>query len=271
VKILIADDDPQILRALKVTLGARGYDVVTAADGREALDLAATQHPDLVMLDLGMPHVDGVEVITGLRGWSTVPILVVSGRTDAADKVEALDAGADDYVTKPFSMDELLARIRAQTRRLPSGSEDEQPVVSFGDVQVDLAAKTVVRRSAGATGARQVGGSASGAGDGPVAGESVRLTPTEWKILELLLHSPDKLITRETILTEVWGPFHAKDTGYLRLYFAQLRKKLEPVPAAPRHLVTVLGMGYRFVPDPGAGSASAAASATGGVDAIRRD
>jgi two-component system KDP operon response regulator KdpE len=227
VKILIADDDPQILRALKVTLGARGYEVVTAADGREALDLAATRHPDLVMLDLGMPHLDGVEVITGLRGWSTVPILVVSGRTDAADKVEALDAGADDYVTKPFSMDELLARIRAQTRRLPSGTDDEQPVVAFGDVQVDLAAKTVVRRS----------------------GESVRLTPTEWKILELLLHSPDKLITRETILTEVWGPFHAKDTGYLRLYFAQLRKKLEPVPAAPRHLVTVLGMGYRFVPD----------------------
>lgn len=228
VKILIADDDPQILRALKVTLGARGYDVVTAADGREALDLAATRHPDLVMLDLGMPHLDGVEVITGLRGWSTVPILVVSGRTDAADKVEALDAGADDYVTKPFSMDELLARIRAQTRRLPSGTDDEQPVVTFGDVQVDLAAKTVVRRP---------------------AGESVRLTPTEWKILELLLHSPDKLISRETILTEVWGPFHAKDTGYLRLYFAQLRKKLEPVPAAPRHLVTVLGMGYRFVPD----------------------
>nr|WP_217271277.1 response regulator transcription factor [Frigoribacterium sp. VKM Ac-2836] len=225
---MIADDDPQILRALKVTLGARGYDVVTAADGREALDLAATRHPDLVMLDLGMPHLDGVEVITGLRGWSTVPILVVSGRTDAADKVEALDAGADDYVTKPFSMDELLARIRAQTRRLPSGTDDEQPVVTFGDVQVDLAAKTVVRRP---------------------AGESVRLTPTEWKILELLLHSPDKLISRETILTEVWGPFHAKDTGYLRLYFAQLRKKLEPVPAAPRHLVTVLGMGYRFVPD----------------------
>jgi len=232
VKILIADDDPQILRALKVTLGARGYDIVTAADGREALDLAATQHPDLVMLDLGMPHLDGIEVITGLRGWSTVPILVVSGRADAADKVEALDAGADDYVTKPFAMDELLARIRAQTRRLPSGTDDEQPVVAFGDVRVDLAAKTVTRRTAS-------GG----------AGESVRLTPTEWKILELLLHSPDKLITREAILTEVWGAFHAKDTGYLRLYFAQLRKKLEPVPASPRYLVTVLGMGYRFVPD----------------------
>ena len=248
VKILIADDDPQILRALKVTLGARGYDVVTAGDGREALDLAASEHPDLVMLDLGMPHLDGVEVIAGLRGWSTVPILVVSGRTDAADKVEALDAGADDYVTKPFSMDELLARIRAQTRRLPSGTDDEQPVVAFGDVQVDLAAKTVVRRT-GAGGEPGAGGAAGAAGSGGAGGESVRLTPTEWKILELLLHSPDKLITRETILTEVWGPFHAKDTGYLRLYFAQLRKKLEPVPASPRHLVTVLGMGYRFVPD----------------------
>ena len=247
VKILIADDDPQILRALKVTLGARGYDVVTAADGREALDLAASRHPDLVMLDLGMPHLDGVEVITGLRGWSTVPILVVSGRTDAADKVEALDAGADDYVTKPFSMDELLARIRAQTRRLPSGTDDEQPVVTFGDVQVDLAAKTVVRRPGGGA-----GGGAGASGRAGSGGTAVRLTPTEWKILELLLHSPDKLITRETILTEVWGPFHAKDTGYLRLYFAQLRKKLEPVPAAPRHLVTVLGMGYRFVPDAGA-------------------
>ncbi|WP_123572009.1 response regulator [Frigoribacterium sp. PhB118] len=259
MKILIADDDPQILRALKVTLGARGYDVVTAADGREALDLAASRHPDLVMLDLGMPHLDGVEVITGLRGWSTVPILVVSGRTDAADKVEALDAGADDYVTKPFSMDELLARIRAQTRRLPSGTDDEQPVVTFGDVQVDLAAKTVVRRPGGSTGGGPGAGGAAGAGGGAGAGSgagsggtAVRLTPTEWKILELLLHSPDKLITRETILTEVWGPFHAKDTGYLRLYFAQLRKKLEPVPAAPRHLVTVLGMGYRFVPDAGA-------------------
>lgn len=231
MKILIADDDPQILRALKVTLGARGYEIVTAGDGREALDLAATQHPDLVMLDLGMPRLDGVEVIAGLRGWSTVPILVVSGRTDAADKVEALDAGADDYVTKPFAIEELLARIRAQTRRLPAGVDDEQPVTTFGDVQVDLSAKTVVR----------------GAGSG--SGESIRLTPTEWRILELLLHSPGKLITRETILTQVWGPFHAKDTGYLRLYFAQLRKKLEPVPASPRYLVTVLGMGYRFVPD----------------------
>jgi two-component system KDP operon response regulator KdpE len=177
------------------------------------------------MLDLGMPRLDGVEVIAGIRGWSTVPILVVSGRTDAADKVEALDAGADDYVTKPFAMEELLARLRALTRRLAPG-DDDAPVVTFGDVRVDLSSTTVTR-----------------------GGETVRLTPTEWRVLELLLQSPGKLVTRETLLTQVWGPFHAKDTGYLRLYFAQLRKKLEPVPASPRYLVTELGMGYRFLPD----------------------
>ena len=228
MKILIADDDPQILRALKVTLGAHGYEIHTASDGREALDVAMTQHPDLVMLDLGMPRLDGVEVIEAIRGWSSMPILVVSGRTGAADKVEALDAGADDYVTKPFAMEELLARIRALTRRLAPG-DDDTPVVEFGDVRVDLSATTVTR-----------------------AGELVRLTPTEWRVLELLLQSPGKLVTRETLLTQVWGAFHAKDTGYLRLYFAQLRKKLEPVPAEPRYLVTELGMGYRFVPDGGA-------------------
>ena len=259
MKVLIADDDPQLVRALRITLAAHGYDVVAAADGAAAITLAAQAHPDIVLLDLGMPHMDGVQVIEALRGWTSAPIIVVSGRTGSADKVEALDAGADDYVTKPFSMDELLARIRAQTRRLPSGTDDEQPVVTFGDVQVDLAAKTVVRRpgggaggGAGARGGAGAGGGAGASGGAGSGGTAVRLTPTEWKILELLLHSPDKLITRETILTEVWGPFHAKDTGYLRLYFAQLRKKLEPVPAAPRHLVTVLGMGYRFVPDAGA-------------------
>jgi len=164
-------------------------------------------------------------VIEGIRGWSTVPILVVSGRTDAASTVQALDAGADDYVTKPFAMEELLARLRALVRRLAPG-DDDAPVVAFGDVRVDLSATTVTR-----------------------GGAPVRLTPTEWRVLELLLQSPGRLVTRETILTRVWGPFHAKDTGYLRLYFAQLRKKLEPVPAEPRYLVTELGMGYRFVPD----------------------
>jgi two-component system KDP operon response regulator KdpE len=224
MKLLIADDDPQILRALKVTLGARGYDIVTAGNGIEALDQAIAHHPDLIMLDLGMPELDGIEVIVGLRGWTQVPILVVSGRTGATDKVEALDAGADDYVTKPFSMEELLARIRALTRRLPS--EEAEPIVSFGEVSVDFSSKQVRRGE-----------------------QIVRLTPTEWRILDILLHSGGRLVTRESLLTEVWGPHHSADTGYLRLYFAQLRKKLEPEPSRPRYLVTVLGMGYRFIAD----------------------
>lgn len=227
-RILIADDDPQILRALNVTLRARGYDIVTAGDGAAALRAAAEYHPDLVMLDLGMPKLDGLDVIEGLRGWSQVPILVVSGRSDSSDKVDALDAGADDFVTKPFAIDELLARIRALTRRVTT--PDDEPVVRFGDVTVDFTAKRVSRRTGDAT-------------------ENVRLTPTEWRILEILLHSPEKLVTREMILNQIWGPHHTRDTGYLRLYFAQLRKKLEPVPSEPRYLVTVLGMGYRFVPD----------------------
>ena len=233
MKLLIADDDPQILRALKVTLGARGYTIVTAGTGVEALDQAMAQHPDLIMLDLGMPQLDGIEVIQGLRGWTQVPILVVSGRSGAADKVDALDAGADDYVTKPFSMEELLARIRALTRRLPA--EEAEPTISFANVSVDFAAKQVWRS-----------GSAGAVNDGAV---SIRLTPTEWRILEILLRSGGRLITREALLTEVWGPHHSTDTGYLRLYFAQLRKKLEPEPSRPRYLVTVLGMGYRFIAD----------------------
>lgn len=230
MKILIADDDPQILRALRITLGARGYDIVTAANGVEAVDQAIAQHPDLIMLDLGMPELDGIAVIQALRGWSQVPILVVSGRSGATDKVEALDAGADDYVTKPFAMEELLARIRALTRRLPA--EGAEPTISFADISVDFSAKQVTR---------------VGVGDPEV----IRLTPTEWRILDVLLHSAGRLVTRESLLTEVWGPHHSADTGYLRLYFAQLRKKLEPVPSRPRHLVTVLGMGYRFVAEGG--------------------
>ena len=228
MKILIADDDPQIIRALKVTLGARGYEILTAGDGREALDQAVTHQPDIVMLDLGMPHLDGLGVIQGLRGWTRVPILVVSGRSGATDKVEALDAGADDYVTKPFSIDELLARIRALTRRTPA--EGSEPVVVFGEIHVDFSAKQIKRHRPGGT-------------------DIVRLTPTEWRILDILLHSGGRLVTREDILTEVWGPHHSTDTGYLRLYFAQLRKKLEPVPSQPRFLITVQGMGYRFIAD----------------------
>ncbi len=224
MKILVADDDPQFLRALRITLGAKGYEVVVAADGRQALSLAIDERPDLVMLDLGMPRLDGVRVIEGLRGWSTAPILVVSGRTGAADKVEALDAGADDYVTKPFAMDELLARIRALTRRVPG--QDAEPVVTFGEVTVDLAARSAER-----------------------AGDRVRLTPTEWKVLELLLRNPGRLVTRQTLLTEIWGSEHVADTGYLRLYLAQLRRKLEVDPTQPRHLLTESGMGYRFAPE----------------------
>ncbi|MFC5501782.1 response regulator [Lysinimonas soli] len=225
MKILIADDDPQILRALRITLTARGYEVVTAHDGKAALDAATATHPDIVVLDLGMPGLTGVQVIEAIRGWSRVPILVVSGRSGSWDKVEALDAGADDYVTKPFAADELLARIRAMGRRTPSATEE--PVVRFGDVVVDLSARLVTR-----------------------AGVPVRLTPTEWRLLEVLVRNPGRLVTRETLLTEVWGPQYTTDTGYLRLYLSQLRKKLEAEPSAPRHLVTEAGMGYRFVAEP---------------------
>jgi two-component system KDP operon response regulator KdpE len=228
VKLLIADDDPQILRALRVTLGARGYEVVTAPDGRAAVNAVIEQHPDLLLLDLGMPGLSGVEVIQAVRGWSTMPILVVSGRSDAADKVEALDAGADDYVTKPFVIDELLARVRALTRRVVAPSSE--PVVAFGDVTVDLAARSVSR----------------GGADRPLP---VRLTPTEWKILELLARGAGRLVTREELLSSIWGPHHTGDSGYLRLYMGQLRKKLEEEPSSPRFLLTEPGLGYRLVVD----------------------
>ena len=223
MKILIADDDPQILRALRITLSARGYDVETASDGTEALRLAVDKHPDLMVIDLGMPGLTGIDVIEAVRGWSQLPILVVSGRSDSLDKVDALDAGADDYVTKPFAADELLARIRALSRRVPSATDE--PVISFADVVVDLSARAVTR-----------------------AGQPVRLTPTEWRLLEVLVRNPDRLVTRETLLTEVWGPQYTNDTGYLRLYIGQLRKKLEATPGEPAHLLTEAGMGYRFVP-----------------------
>ncbi|WGW13393.1 response regulator transcription factor [Saxibacter everestensis] len=227
MKILVADDDPQILRALRITLGAYDYTVVTADDGAAAIRKTVDEHPDLLVLDLGMPKLDGIEVIEGLRGWSQVPILVVSGRLDSADKVRALDAGADDYVTKPFSTEELLARIRALTRRVPSSAGT--PEISFADVSVDLPAKQVSRVS---------------------DRQSIRLTPTEWRLLEVLLENPNRLVTQQTLLTKVWGPHHSRDTGYLRLYVGQLRKKLEPDPSQPKHILTEAGMGYRFVPEP---------------------
>jgi two-component system KDP operon response regulator KdpE len=237
VKIIVADDDPQMLVALRIILRAHGYDALTARNGAEALDLVATERPDLLVLDLGMPQLDGLDVIRAVRGWSTLPILVVSGRSDSTDKVEALDAGADDYVSKPFATDEFLARIRALTRR-SVGSADA-PVIRFADVTVDLGDKAVSIERDGKS-------------------EPVRLTPTEWQILELLARNPRKLITQRTMLTELRGPQHLSDTGYLRLYIAQLRKKLEPDPTRPRYILTEPGMGYRFQPDeePGEPSAS---------------
>ena len=225
MKILIADDDPQLLRALRITLTAKGYEIITAADGEEAISRAADERPDVLLLDLGMPRFDGLDVIHAIRGWSDAPILVVSGRTGAGDKVEALDAGADDYVTKPFLVEELLARIRALTRRIPE--QEASPVVTFGQVTVDLSARIVTDASSGH----------------PV---QVRLTPTEWQVLELLIRNAGKLVTRQTLLTHIWGFEHAKDTGYLRLYLSQLRKKLEADPANPRYLLTESGMGYRL-------------------------
>jgi two-component system KDP operon response regulator KdpE len=227
-RVLVVDDEPQILRALSINLRARGYEVVLAADGRQALAAAAGSPPDLVVLDLGLPDLDGVEVIAGLRGWTTVPILVLSGRSDSVDKVEALDAGADDYVTKPFGMDELLARMRAMSRR-GTATGGEQPVVRVGDVTVDLAARRVSRVQ-----------------DGREA--VVRLTPTEWHLLEVLVRHPGKLLSQRQLLAEVWGPGYETAQGNLRLYMAQLRRKLEPDPARPRHLVNEPGMGYRFEP-----------------------
>ncbi len=225
MKVLIADDDPQLVRALRITLAAHGYDVVAAPDGQAAIALAAKEHPDIVMVDLGMPRLDGIRVIEALRGWTAVPIIVVSGRTGSADKVEALDAGADDYVTKPFQIDELLARLRALSRRRTASANE--PVVSFGEVSVDLAAKLVTR-----------------------GGAPVHLTPTEWRILEFLARNAGALVTRQALLKDIWGTEQVTDTGYLRLYLSQLRKKLEADPAHPRHLLTESGMGYRLVLDP---------------------
>lgn len=227
MRILIADDDPQFLRALRITLGARGYEVLLARDGQHALEMAIDHKPDIILLDLGMPRLDGVKVIEAVRDWSSAPILVISGRSGSAEKVEALDAGADDYVTKPFSMDELLARIRVLTRRIGQDEVDEEPIVAFGSVWVDLAAHTVTRD-----------------------GANVRLTPTEWRVLELLIRNEGRLVTRQTMLSQVWGSEHVTDTGYLRLYISQLRKKLEPEPSRPRYLITDAGMGYRLVLDP---------------------
>jgi two-component system KDP operon response regulator KdpE len=243
-RVLVVDDEPQILRALRINLKVRDYEVHVAATGSEALQVAGRYPPDLVILDLGLPDLDGVQVIQGLRGWTKAPIIVLSGRADSTDKVEALDAGADDYVTKPFGVEELLARMRAAVRR--TGTAENLPRIQLGHLIVDLAAKRVIR---------QATVPAEGSGDGADAAsaapaEDIRLTPTEWHLLEVLLRNPGKLLTRNQLLTEVWGPGYADATGNLRLYMAQLRRKLEPDSGRPRWLITEPGMGYRYQPSP---------------------
>jgi len=221
--VLVVDDAPYLLRALRITLRAHGYQVIAAEDGQSALLAAARTPPALVILDLGLPDMDGTAVLAKLRSWSQVPVLVLSARHGSEDKVQALDAGADDYITKPFGLDELLARLRALLRR--SADPDHEPVVATDAFTVDLGKHRVTRD-----------------------GEDVRLTPTEWKMLEVLVRNPEKLITQQQLLSEVWGPVYAKETNYLRVYMAQLRRKLEPDAAAPRHLLTEAGIGSRFQP-----------------------
>jgi len=225
-RVLIVEDEPQLRRALGINLRARRYDVVTVADGAGALRAAATSPPDLVILDLGLPDMDGVEVVHGLRGWTRVPIIILSARDSQGDKVDALDAGADDYLTKPFGMDELLARMRAALRRTrPLDDGVDAPVITTDTFTIDLVAKRVTR-----------------------ADNEVRLTPTEWHLLEVLTRYPGKLVPGKQLLQEVWGPAHGAETNYLRVYMAQLRRKLETEPSHPRHLITEPGLGYRFEP-----------------------
>jgi len=222
-RVLVVDDEPQIRRALSINLRARGYDVEAAQDGERALELAARKHPDVVVLDLGLPGIDGVDVIRGLRGWTQVPIVVLSVRDAEDDKVAALDAGADDFVTKPFGMDELLARLRAALRR--TAPAEEEAVIDTADFTIDLAAKKVQRD-----------------------GEEVRLTPTEWHLVEVLVRNRGRLVAQTQLLQEVWGPQYHDETNYLRVFMAQVRRKLEPEPAHPRYFITEPGMGYRFEP-----------------------
>jgi two-component system KDP operon response regulator KdpE len=221
--VLVVDDDPGLVRALTINLRARGYEVHAAATGAGALQLAATHPPQAVVLDLGLPDLDGIEVIRGLRGWTAVPILVLSAREQQREKVAALDAGADDYVVKPFGMDELLARLRAAIRR--GAAEPERPTIVTADFTVDLAAGRVTRD-----------------------GRDVRLTPTEWHLLEVLARNPGRVVDHARLLTEVWGPAYSDQVNYLRVYVATLRRKLEPDAANPRHLLTEPGRGYRFEP-----------------------
>ncbi|MEZ5411848.1 MAG: response regulator transcription factor [Acidimicrobiales bacterium] len=222
LRVLVVDDEPQIRKALEINLRARGYGVELAATGEESLLLAAERPVDLALIDLGLPGIDGIEVVRGIRGWSDLPVIVLSVRESEQDKVEALDAGADDYVTKPFGMAELLARMRAVTRR-SAGRDGEAAVLVAGELVIDLAARTV-----------------------SAAGQPVSLTPIEWRLLEALARHPGKLVTQRQLLQQVWGPAYERETNYLRVHFANIRRKLEPVPAQPRHVITEPGIGYRF-------------------------
>ena len=222
-RVLVIDDEAPILRALKINLTARKYEVSTAADGASGLAAMARERPDVLILDLGLPDMDGTEVIRGVRGWTSTPIIVLSAWGQESQKVAALDAGADDYVTKPFGMDELLARLRAAVRR--ASPAPDEPVVTTAEFKVDLARKRVTRGTA-----------------------DVRLTPTEWQVLEVLVRNADRLVTQRQLLSEVWGPGYQNEASYLRVYMANLRRKLEPDPSVPRYLLTEPGMGYRFLP-----------------------
>jgi two-component system KDP operon response regulator KdpE len=220
-RVLVVDDEPQILRALSTNLKARGFEVDLAPTGEDALRLAAERHPDVVVLDLGLPGIDGIEVVAGLRGWTTIPIIVLSVRDGEADKVAALDAGADDYVTKPFGMNELLARMRASLRR--NAPVDEEPIVATDAFSIDLARKVATRD-----------------------GVEVKLTPTEWHLVEVLVRNRGRLVTQRQLLQQVWGPQYGTESAYLRVHMAQVRRKLEPDPARPRPFITERGLGYRF-------------------------
>ena len=221
--VLIVDDEPALAKALSINLRARHWNVITASDGTSALEATAKRPIDLAIIDLGLPDMDGIQVIEGIRGWSRMPIVVLSARHDSDEKVAALDAGADDYVTKPFGMDELLARLRANLRRSQTTDDTDGPIISAGTLQIDVAAKKVSRN-----------------------GQPMRLTPTEWHFLEVLLRNQGRLVTHQQLLAEVWGPGYHTETNYLRLYSAQLRRKLEDDPARPQHIVTEPGIGYRF-------------------------
>ncbi|MER3452594.1 MAG: DNA-binding response regulator [Acidimicrobiia bacterium] len=223
-RLLVIDDEARFAKALAIALRANGYDVDIATTGEEGLAAAASNPPDIVILDLGLPGTDGMEVLRGLRAWTSVPVLVLSARHEQASKVDALDEGADDYLTKPFGMNELLARLRAIQRR-SAHQEHHNPVVETTDFVIDLAAKRVT-----------------------VHGKGVHLTPKEWKLLEVLVRNPGKLVPQRQILQEVWGPQYEKETDYLRVFIASLRRKLEPEPGRPRYFITEAGMGYRFEP-----------------------